>query len=94
MRKALENGAEALLTKAIDFGSFRNEIDMRVSCRMITRAFAYRRRPRAIWVALLQRERLLLAQPHSGFPAIQKPSSLHLGSSFGPKGGYHVEPNL
>jgi DNA-binding response OmpR family regulator len=29
-RKALENGAEALLTKPIDFASFRNEIDMRV----------------------------------------------------------------
>jgi CheY-like chemotaxis protein len=29
-RKALENGAEGLLTKPIDFGSLRNEIDMRV----------------------------------------------------------------
>src|SRR6187401_685310 len=29
-RKALENGAEALLTKPIDFGSLRNEIDTRV----------------------------------------------------------------
>ena len=29
-RKALENGAEALLTKPIDFGSLRNEIDSRV----------------------------------------------------------------
>ena len=29
-RKALENGAEALLTKPIDFASLRNEIDMRV----------------------------------------------------------------
>ena len=29
-RKALENGAEALLTKPIDFGTLRNEIDMRV----------------------------------------------------------------
>jgi len=29
-RKALENGAEALLTKPIDFGSLRSEIDMRV----------------------------------------------------------------
>jgi len=29
-RKALENGAEALLTKPIDFGALRNEIDMRV----------------------------------------------------------------
>jgi CheY-like chemotaxis protein len=29
-RKALENGAEALLTKPIDFGLLRNEIDMRV----------------------------------------------------------------
>jgi CheY-like chemotaxis protein len=29
-RKALEGGAEALLTKPIDFVSLRNEIDMRV----------------------------------------------------------------
>jgi len=29
-RKALENGAEALLTKPIDFGTLRDEIDMRV----------------------------------------------------------------
>src|SRR6187200_1712680 len=29
-RKALENGAEALFTKPIDFGALRNEIDMRV----------------------------------------------------------------
>ena len=29
-RKALENGAEALLTKPIDFGAPRSEIDMRV----------------------------------------------------------------
>ena len=29
-RRALENGAEALLTKPIDFGSLRSEIDMRV----------------------------------------------------------------
>ena len=29
-RKALENGAEALLTKPIDFGILRSEIDMRV----------------------------------------------------------------
>lgn len=29
-RKALENGAEALLTKPIDFGSLRGEIDSRV----------------------------------------------------------------
>ena len=29
-RKALENGAEALLTKPIDFGTRRSEIDMRV----------------------------------------------------------------
>jgi CheY-like chemotaxis protein len=29
-RKALEGGAEALLTKPIDFMSLRNEIDMRV----------------------------------------------------------------
>jgi CheY-like chemotaxis protein len=29
-RKALENGAEALLTKPIDFGALHSEIDMRV----------------------------------------------------------------
>ena len=29
-RKALENGAEALLTKPIDFGALRSEIDTRV----------------------------------------------------------------
>jgi CheY-like chemotaxis protein len=29
-RKALENGAEAILTKPIDFGTLRSEIDMRV----------------------------------------------------------------
>ena len=29
-RKALENGAEALLTKPIDFGTLRSEIEMRV----------------------------------------------------------------
>ena len=29
-RKALENGAEALLTKPIDFVTLRSEIDMRV----------------------------------------------------------------
>jgi CheY-like chemotaxis protein len=29
-RKALESGAEALLTKPIDFGTLRNEIEMRV----------------------------------------------------------------
>jgi CheY-like chemotaxis protein len=29
-RKAFENGAEALFTKPIDFGTLRNEIDMRV----------------------------------------------------------------
>ena len=29
-RKALENGAEALLTKPIDFATLRNEIDLRV----------------------------------------------------------------
>ena len=29
-RNALEGGAEALLTKPIDFGTLRNEIDMRV----------------------------------------------------------------
>ncbi len=31
-QKALENGAEALLTKPIDFGSLRSEIDSRVEC--------------------------------------------------------------
>jgi CheY-like chemotaxis protein len=30
-RKALENGAEALLTKPIDFGSLRGEIDNRIA---------------------------------------------------------------
>ena len=29
-RKALENGAEALLTKPIDFGTLRSEIETRV----------------------------------------------------------------
>jgi DNA-binding response OmpR family regulator len=29
-RKALENGAEALLTKSIDFATLRSEIDTRV----------------------------------------------------------------
>jgi DNA-binding response OmpR family regulator len=29
-RKALENGAEALLTKPIDFGALRGEIETRV----------------------------------------------------------------
>ena len=29
-RKALENGAEALLTKPIDFGALRSEIDLRI----------------------------------------------------------------
>src|SRR3974390_3070374 len=29
-RKALENGAEALLTKPIDFGTLRSEIDRRI----------------------------------------------------------------
>jgi CheY-like chemotaxis protein len=29
-RKALENGAEALLTQPIDFGTLRSEIDVRV----------------------------------------------------------------
>jgi CheY-like chemotaxis protein len=29
-RKALENGAKALLTKPIDFGTLRSEIDLRV----------------------------------------------------------------
>jgi CheY-like chemotaxis protein len=29
-RKALENGAETLLTKPIDFGTLRSEIDMRI----------------------------------------------------------------
>src|SRR5580658_4763988 len=31
-RKALENGAEALLTKPIDFGTLRSQIDLRVEC--------------------------------------------------------------
>jgi CheY-like chemotaxis protein len=30
-RKALENGADALFTKPIDFGVLRSEIDMRVA---------------------------------------------------------------
>src|SRR3974390_3728675 len=30
-RKALENGAEALLTKPIDFEALRNEIDLRIA---------------------------------------------------------------
>jgi CheY-like chemotaxis protein len=30
-RKALENGAEALLTKPIDFGSLRGEIDIQIA---------------------------------------------------------------
>jgi CheY-like chemotaxis protein len=30
-RKALENGAEALLTKPIDFGTLRSEIDTRIA---------------------------------------------------------------
>jgi hypothetical protein len=30
-RKALEKGAEALLTKPIDFATLRNEIDQRVA---------------------------------------------------------------
>jgi DNA-binding response OmpR family regulator len=30
----LENGAEALLTKPIDFGTLRNEIDTRVERRI------------------------------------------------------------
>ena len=30
-RKALENGAEALLTKPIDFGTLRGEIDVRIA---------------------------------------------------------------
>ena len=29
-RRALENGAEALLTKPIDFGALRSEIDLRI----------------------------------------------------------------
>ena len=29
-RKALENGAEALLTKPIDFATLRSEIDLRI----------------------------------------------------------------
>ena len=31
-RKALEDGAEALFTKPIDFGMLRREIDTRVEC--------------------------------------------------------------
>ncbi len=31
-RRALENGAEALLTKPIDVGALRSEIDLRVEC--------------------------------------------------------------
>ena len=31
-RKALEGGAKALLTKPIDFGALRSEIDSRVDC--------------------------------------------------------------
>ena len=31
-RKALESGAEALLTKPIDFAALRGEIDMRIGC--------------------------------------------------------------
>ena len=30
-RKALEGGAEALLTKPVDFEALRNEIDMRIA---------------------------------------------------------------
>ena len=37
-RKALENGAEALLTKPIDFGMLRSEIDMRVESADIARS--------------------------------------------------------
>ena len=33
-RKALENGAEALLTKPIDFGMLRSEIEMRVDSKI------------------------------------------------------------
>ena len=32
-RRALENGAEALLTKPIDFGTLRSEIDSRIDVR-------------------------------------------------------------
>jgi CheY-like chemotaxis protein len=35
-RKALENGAEALLTKPIDFAMLRNEIDVRVDTSRMT----------------------------------------------------------
>ena len=35
-RKALENGAEALLTKPIDFVTLRSEIDMRVEAPLTT----------------------------------------------------------
>ena len=31
-RQALEKGAEALLSKPIDFGTLRSEIDMRIEC--------------------------------------------------------------
>jgi len=41
-RKALENGAETLFTKPIDFGALRSEIDMRVeraaSCLLVTQS--------------------------------------------------------
>ncbi len=33
-RKAMEGGAEALLTKPIDFGALRSEIDMRVEAKI------------------------------------------------------------
>ena len=36
-RKALENGAEALLTKPIDFAALRGEIETRVGSRRVTR---------------------------------------------------------
>jgi CheY-like chemotaxis protein len=37
-RKALEGGAEALLTKPIDFVALRNEIDSRVARNRVTRS--------------------------------------------------------
>ena len=43
-RKALENGAEALLTKPIDFAALRGEIETRLGLRGVTRAHPRRRR--------------------------------------------------
>ncbi len=39
-RKALENGADALLTKPIDFGTLRSEIDTRVERALSVGSFA------------------------------------------------------